>query len=258
MGGRLSVASSSLLILGLAGCGARPAPASEPGPQAPTQQPVQPTPPPTAGTILTPEPTPWEPQPPSHPCEPSETRTCNVLYLLADEYDDEHVLRTEPYFEEAGYRTVVASNTLEVVHGFHECYGFTPAAPDLVMDDVELGDYDAVLFTGGDGVSSGDWLADPAAHRIAQQAMEQGKVIAAIGDAPALLARAGVMEGRAFTVLHDLGWYGITDQWIDDIEARGGLFVDRSPVRDGLLITAGRASAVVVWAILEVVDEQQR
>ena len=83
-------------------------------------------------------------------------------------------------------------------------------------------DFDVILFTGGDGVSSGDWLADPAAHRIAQQAMEQGKVIAAIGDAPALLARAGVMEGRAFTVLHDLGWYGITDQWIDDIEGRGG------------------------------------
>ena len=139
MGGRLSVASSSLLLLALVACGSKPAPPSEPGPQVPTQQPVQPTPAPTAGTTLIPEPTPWEPQAPSRPCEPSETRACNVLYLLADEYDDEHVLRTEPYFEEAGYRTVWPPIHWRSSTGFHECYGFTPAAPNLLMDDVELG-----------------------------------------------------------------------------------------------------------------------
>jgi putative intracellular protease/amidase len=179
-----------------------------------------------------------------------------VLYVLADEYDDEHILRTEPYFEQAGYRTFVASNTLDVVRGFHECYGFTPATPDMLMDDVQLGDFDVILFAGGDGVSSASWLNDRAAHRLAQQAMEQEVVIAAIGDAPALLARAGLLEGRTVTVLHDPGRNQIADEWIRDIESLGAIFVDQSPVHDGSLITAGRASAAVVWAILEVVDEQ--
>lgn len=234
----LMVSFSGLLLLSIVACSPSHPPASEAGPSAPSPSADQ------AAADAAPR------------CEPSETRTCSVLYLLADEYDDEHVLRTEPYFEEAGYRTVVASNTLDVARGFHECYGFTPATPDLLMDDVDLRDFDVVLFTGGDGVSSAGWLSDRSAHRLAQQAMEQGMVIAAIGDAPALLARAGLLEGRTVTVLHDPGRNQITDQWIEDIQGFGAVFVDESPVRDGLLITADRASAAVVWAILEVVDEQ--
>ena len=178
------------------------------------------------------------------------------MYILADLYDDEHVLRTHSYFEEMGYTTFVASNTLEEIRGFHECYGFTPAYPDLLLEDVDVADYDVILFAGCDGNST-VLHRDPEAHRIAREAMEQGKVIASAGDGPVILAKAGVLEGRTVTVLNDVTWFGITDQWVRAIERGGAIFADRSLVRDGQLVTADLiVSTDFAWGIIEATVEQ--
>jgi protease I len=150
----------------------------------------------------------------------------------------------------------VASNTLEEVRGFHECYDFTPANPDLLLDDVDVADYDAILFTGSDG-NSVELHSDPAAHRVAQDAAAQGKVLAAAGDGPVILAKAGVLEGKTVTVMSNVNWYGITDQWVNAIERRGAIYTGRSPVRDGLLVTADFIkSPNFTWGIIEAIEEQ--
>ncbi|MFC1923418.1 DJ-1/PfpI family protein [Chloroflexota bacterium] len=202
-----------------------------------------------------PEPTFWEPQSPEKICEPSNTKTCTVLYILADQYDDEHVLKTSHHFEMAGYTTFVASNTLEEINGFHECYDFTPAYPDLLLKDVDVADYDAILFAGSDGIST-ILHGDLETHRIAQDALEQGKVIAAAGDGPVILARAGALEGKTVSVLSKSALYGITDQWINAVERRGAIYSDRSLVRDNLLVTADLATGDFARGIIEVMEEQ--
>jgi protease I len=146
----------------------------------------------------------------------------------------------------------VASNTLDVVHGFHECYEFTPAYPDLLLEDVDVANYDAILFVGSDGVSI-DLHNDPLAHRIAQDALEQGKVIVAVGDGPVILAKAGLLEGRTATVLRNISWYAVGDQWFNAIVRQGAIYCDLSLVRDGLLITADFASVDLVWGVLETI-----
>lgn len=269
--------TSLVVLLALVACAPSTTPAPEPtreeptatspAPTAtPTEEPTstpEPPPPPTAASTAiptptsTPKPTPWEPQRSDVFCEPSDTRTCSVLYILADQYDDEHIIKTRSHFERMGYTAFLASNTLEEIHGFHECYGFTPAYPDLLLENVDVVDYDIILFTGGDSNTT-VLHNDPQVHRIAREAMERGKVIAAAGDGPVILAKAGVLEGRTVTVLNNVTWVGIADQWIQAVERHGAIFTDHSPVRDGLLITADFATPDFLWGIIEVMEEQSQ
>jgi hypothetical protein len=99
-----------------------------------------------ADSISKPELAPEGSQQPDSTCVPSDTKTCSIHYVLSDLYDDEHVMRTSPYFERAGYTLQVASDTLDVIHGFHECCGHTPANPDMLLDDVDVTNYDAIFF----------------------------------------------------------------------------------------------------------------
>jgi putative intracellular protease/amidase len=202
-----------------------------------------------------PEPTAWQPKSIDEICELSDTRTCAVLYVLADQYDDEHLIKTRPYFERVGYTTHVTSNTLDVIRGFHECYNFTPAYPELLFDAVEVTHYDVIIFGGSDHWST-VLHENPAAHRIAQDAMAKGIVLAALGDGPVILAKAGVLEGKYVSVMKDVHMYGVTDQWSLAIERQGAIYTKASPVRDGQLITADFASREFAWGILEVLWEQ--
>jgi protease I len=187
---------------------------------------------------------------------PSDTSTCGILYILTDEYDDEHVLKTQPHFERAGYTTFVASNTLEVARGFHECYDFTPAYPDMLLEDVDVSDYDAIVFVGSDANTT-DLHTDPDAHRVAADAMEAEIVVAGVGDGPVVLAKAGLLEGKLVNVMNDVHMYGVADQWFNAITRHGAIYTKTSPVRDGTLITADFATIDLVWGIIEIMQEKE-
>jgi putative intracellular protease/amidase len=224
----------------------KPEPSATP---APTLSPTEAPPTPEL------KPSPWEPERPEVTCEPTEERTCVVLYVFADQYDDEHVVKMGPSFERAGYSTYLASNTLEQIRGYHECYDFTPANPDMLLEQVDVSQYDAILFIGTDGWNT-DLHSDPAAHRIAQEAFEQGKVVVATGDGPVILARAGLLDGKTVNVKKDVPMHGISDEWFNIITRHGAIYTDQSPVRDGLLVTADFGTIKVAWAIIEVLEEQ--
>ena len=161
----------------------------------------------------------------------------------------------EAYPDQAGDTTFVASNTLEVVRGYHECYDHTPANPDFLLQDVDVADYDAILFVGDDSAVTILHRHDQT-HRIAREATQQGKVIGALGDGPVILAYAGVLAGKTVNVLRNHRILGVTDQWFNAIEKNGAIYTDRSPVRDGLLITADFVTIEFVWGIIEAMDEQ--
>jgi formylglycine-generating enzyme required for sulfatase activity len=267
MNRNICVFISLMMILTLVACASDTIPTAEPTMEDPTSTPVAsteeptrtpmpeptstPTPvPPTAE----PEPSVWEPQRPGSPCEPYGTRTCNILYIFTDQYDDDHVLKTENHFEMAGYSTFVASNTLEEIRGFHACYDFTPAYPDMLLEDVDVTDFDVILFVGSDGDTT-DLHYDPEAHRVAREAMERRMVVAAVGDGPVVLARGGLLEGRTVTVLYNYRPFGIGEQWRSAVERGGGTYVERSLARDGLLVTADFATTAFAWGIIEVATE---
>lgn len=199
--------------------------------------------------------TPWEPEHSETLCEPSAERTCAILYVFADQYDDEHVVKMGPTLERAGYTTYLASNTMEQIRGYHECYDFTPADPDMLLEQVDVSNYDAILFLGTDGWNT-DLHNDPAAHRIAQDAFEQGKLVVATGDGPVILARAGLLDGKMVNVKKDVPMHGIGDEWSRIVERHGAIYTANSPARDGLLVTADFGTIKTAWAIIEVLEQQ--
>ncbi|WP_051148608.1 DJ-1/PfpI family protein [Desulfospira joergensenii] len=109
-------------------------------------------------------------------------------------YEDSEFSVPKKMIEKAGGITTVFS----VAKG--KAYGMYGQVTDVsyVLDDVSVPDFDAIVFVGGSG--SGIYHNDPKAHKIAQDAVKNDKVLAAICWAPVTLANAHVIDGKMATV----------------------------------------------------------
>nr|HID13068.1 DJ-1 family protein [Anaerolineae bacterium] len=227
-------------LMALVACGPRPTPTAAPIEEPLVEQPTD-TPPPSPTSAEAP--TPAEAPAPTE--TPAPVPTMQVLLIIAPEnFRDEEYAEPRAAFEAAGYAVVVASSSLEVATGM---LGME-VQPDLLLADVQVEDYDAVVFVGGVG-AAGYW-DDPQAHRIAQEAVAAEKVVGAICIAPVILARAGVLEGKQATVFQ--GNCG-------ELEVGGAICDSGVPVqRDGLIITANGPPVATAFgeAILDALTEQ--
>ncbi|HDZ54693.1 MAG TPA: DJ-1/PfpI family protein [Candidatus Nealsonbacteria bacterium] len=109
---------------------------------------------------------------------------------------------------------------------------------DLTLDELKVGDYNAVLFIGGPGAAK--YIDDPQARQIAREVADSAMVLGAICIAPAILARAGVLSGKQATV-----WSNIMDKSaVKILKEEGAEYHSEPVVIDGKIITAdGPASA---------------
>jgi len=129
-----------------------------------------------------------------------------VLFILGYGYDYRHYEGTRKSLERAGYRVLVASNTLDpiegmiVVHGFESISRPGQTAPlisaDLTLKNVQVEDYQAVVL-----ISDSEILANtyPEIERILLKAEESGLVVAAQEFGIYLLAEAGLLGGKKVT-----------------------------------------------------------
>ncbi|MDY7041331.1 MAG: DJ-1/PfpI family protein [Chloroflexota bacterium] len=245
-----------VLVVALVGCSTpTAAPTNTPAPPAATNTPVPEvataTPTPEAVATETPVPAPTNtPQPEATETPvPEPVATMQVLLIIAPQDFQPHEYG-EPrrILEEAGYTAVVASTTLdEAVTMLPEEF---KVKPDVTIGDVVVADYDAIIFVGGGG-SSVYW-DDPIAHRIAQEAVAQEKVLAAICIAPVTLARAGVLDGKQATVFP-------ADDPLAMVQEGGAACTgEDSVVRDGLIITGNGPEAATEFGetILAALQEQ--
>ena len=152
-------------------------------------------------------------------------------------------------FEEAGYSAVIASNARNVVI---PCGGGgRDVEVDVALTDVNVEDYDAVIFVGGNGCRS-QWNDEEEQH-IAREAVAHEKVLGAPGCASTILAHAGVLEGKEATVCTtDAAVKGGRD-YTEVLESLGAT-CGRGIVRDGLIITAKARSLYFVAAVLETIE----
>jgi len=94
-----------------------------------------------------------------------------------------------------------------------------------------------VVFVGGPGAT--EYVDDAQAHKVAQDAVAQDKVLAAICIAPEILAKAGVLKEKKATV-----WSSVADRGpIKVLEDGGAEYVDQNVVQDGKMITANGPAA---------------
>ncbi|MGB9920183.1 MAG: DJ-1/PfpI family protein [Moorellales bacterium] len=147
-----------------------------------------------------------------------------VMVVAHRDFRDEEFFEPKKILEERGAKVLVASSSLEEARGM---LGGT-LKPDLPLKDVRAADYDAVIFVGGEGAR--EYWDDLEAHRVAREALEQGKVLGAICLAPVTLANAGVLSGRKATVWHDEA---------ARLEASGAEYTGARVEVDGRVVTAG-------------------
>ena len=116
-----------------------------------------------------------------------------LLIVAPSDFEPTEYSTTRSTLESGGMTCTVASTktgSLKSAKG-------TRAQSDLILSEVQTGDYDAIVVIGGNGIKK-LWMNEDA-HRIVREAAEQDKVVAAICAGPGVLAYSGVMQGKKGT-----------------------------------------------------------
>ncbi|MBU0758574.1 MAG: DJ-1/PfpI family protein [Nanoarchaeota archaeon] len=169
---------------------------------------------------------------------PNEVDKMKVLYIIAQEgFQDFEYKDSRDVLDQNGIKVVVSSITTKKAAGKYgmELY------PEIAVKDVDLADFDMVVVIGGPGAVG---LADePAVTDILRKAKENDMLIGAICIAPAVLAKAGILEGKRATV-----WTSEENkEAIAVLEENGAIYVDEPVVVDGKLITGNGPEAAKDW-----------
>jgi len=135
--------------------------------------------------------------------------------------------------EEAGILVTIGCSSEENAVGM---YGKS-VKPDALLGMVDPLAYDAVVFIGGGGTLV--YFDDNVAQSIAVCAAGAGKVVAAICVAPVILARAGVLNGKAATVF---------PMFTGELIEGGAEYTGENVTVDGKIITANGPDAAEEFA----------
>ncbi|MHC4597163.1 MAG: DJ-1/PfpI family protein [Planctomycetota bacterium] len=112
-----------------------------------------------------------------------------VLIVASENFRDEELIETMRMLDAAAVQTTIASTKTGFVHGL---LGKIAEARVLV-NQLRVDDYDAIIFIGGPGAA--EYFNNPVALNIAREAASKRKILAAICMAPTVLANAGVLTG---------------------------------------------------------------
>ncbi|MCM8800388.1 MAG: DJ-1/PfpI family protein [Candidatus Omnitrophica bacterium] len=146
-----------------------------------------------------------------------------VMIIAQENFRDEELLEPRRILEKNGIEVKVASTTLRPVKGMLGAI----VKPDLLVKDINVEDFDAIIFVGGIGASQ--YWDDPQAHKLAQQAYNSDRIVAAICIAPVTLAKANLLKGK-----HATAW----SSEAEILKKAGANYTGRPVERDGNIITA--------------------
>jgi len=146
-----------------------------------------------------------------------------VFIIAAKDFQDDEFALPKAVLEKNGVQVTVASTTLAEITGMNGA----KARVDILLGDVKVEDYDAVVFIGGSGAQQ--YVDDPLAQKIARESMAEGKVTAAICLAPVILTNAGVLKGKQATCYPSEG---------SKLSAAGVNYTAKPVEIDGKIITA--------------------
>lgn len=151
-----------------------------------------------------------------------------VLIIATDGFEQSELTKPRENLEKQGIDTTIASLEDGKIRGWNNKDWGDSVAVDLTVDEVAVGDYDALMLPGGqmnpDILRMNDKVVD-----LVRDFDKAGKPIAAICHAPWLLAEAKLISGRTVT-----GWPSIRT----DLTNAGAKVVDEEVVVDGNFITS--------------------
>src|SRR5258707_4597231 len=158
-----------------------------------------------------------------------------VAMLVEQEFEDRELTGPLEALRAAGATVVLVGPTAGAP--FTGKRGEATVTSDVAAGSARMADFDALVIPGGhapDKMRMRHAMVD-----LARDAMETAKPVAAICHGPQLLISAVTLRGRTLTCLPSIA--------IDVKNARG-LYVDKTVVVDGHLITSRRPDDVPVFS----------
>lgn len=163
--------------------------------------------------------------------EPPGTKKA-VLIVGRENFRDEELFETMRVLNETGVKTIIASSRLGIVRGMLG----NLAEATILVKDVVVDDYDAIVFIGGAGAM--EYFESRIAWRVSREALQKKKILGAICIAPVILANAGLLKDVRVTSFP-------TER---DRLIGAGAFHTGVPVeRDGLIITGDGPLAAILF-----------
>ncbi len=175
----------------------------------------------------------------------------NILMIIAPEdFRDEEYKIPLDYFNNNNYNVDTASTRKGLCRGK---LGMIATA-NKTLDEINASKYDAIVFIGGPGTPT--LRKSPDATRIAKEAYDAKKVVAAICWAPTILAKAGILKNRKVTT-----WQGNDSEFgmmtSEYLEKQGAYYTGDPVTKDGNIITADGPKSAAKFAekIIEVLND---
>lgn len=155
------------------------------------------------------------------------------MIVASEDFRDEEYFVPKEILEKEGAEVKTISNKKGVAQGADGA----SAKVDLLVQDVNPVDFDAVVFIGGPGALK--YLDNEFSYELTRAAIEQGKILGAICVSPVILAKAGVLKNKKATV-----WSSALDKSsVKILKENGANYVDEDVVVDGKIITANGPSS---------------
>jgi len=158
-----------------------------------------------------------------------------VAVLVEQEFEDRELTGPVDALRGAGATVVLVGPSAGAQ--FTGKRGEATVTSDLAAGGARIADFDAVVIPGGhapDRMRMRHAMVD-----LARDAVQAGKLVAAICHGPQVLISAGVLRGRTVTC-----WPSIAI----DVKNAGGLYVDKPVVEDGNLITSRKPDDVPAFS----------
>ncbi|MCD6215813.1 MAG: DJ-1/PfpI family protein [Candidatus Aenigmarchaeota archaeon] len=153
-----------------------------------------------------------------------------VMIIAPENFRDEELLEPKQVFETAGFNVTVASKSVDEARGMLGAV----VKVDKDVSNLNIHDYDAVVFVGGSGAAV--YFDDAEILDLAQEAYKSADIIGAICIAPSILANAGLLEGKKATS------FPSEKQNLND---KGAIYTGNDVEKDGKIITAVGPSAAL-------------
>lgn len=150
-----------------------------------------------------------------------------AIIIAWRDFRDEEYFIPKNIFTRAGIKIFTISTEKGIAIG---AYG-GEAKVDILLDDLAVSDFDAVVFIGGSGALK--YLDNDKSYEIARQIIKADKILGAICISPVILAKSGVLAGKKATV-----WSSPLDRApVKILKEEEAIYEDKSVVVDGKIIT---------------------
>ena len=118
-----------------------------------------------------------------------------ILMLVSNGFYAPEYYTPRAIFEKNNFQITVAAKYSGLTYPDRRNVDFEPVKADITFKEVNIDDYDAFVFAGGNGAWE-DFFPNETIHKLISEAMNQNKVVALLCTATGLLGMANNFSGE--------------------------------------------------------------